>query len=322
MTIVSRKAVSRSCLKESERERIDDHPRQPGRVENPFLQVEVPGAVLLRQQAALQAVGQAGDGAVQRRELLVEEGAQPVELLRRAEVLRVHDLVVLGGEDLVVDLRLVAAAEIGAARFAGRLLVGGAVVLGEILRAGVGLLGGARILLLALALHLLVGGILHLLLGFAARGFAVLRRALGVVAALVVVAVGFRTELLAHVERDEQVTHRLGEGMLVFRHGAQPVELTPGLALDRLAPKLDDLARAFRRACAGQPLAHHQRERVLHRRFRLLGDVVENSRDGICPAAWRKGCSRTPSMRREPSASQRACSTASKIAFACRPSGE
>ena len=146
-------------LEGERRERVDDHARQPRRVEDALLEVEIPGAVLLREQAALQPVGEPRHGAVQGRELLVEEGAQPVQLLRRAEILGVHDLVVLGGEDLVVDLRLVAAADVGPARLAGRLLVGGAVVLGEILGRRIRVLGLAGLFLLAGRFGLLVGGI-------------------------------------------------------------------------------------------------------------------------------------------------------------------
>ena len=67
--------------------RVDDHPRQPRGVDQAFLEVEVPGAVLLRHQPPLQAVGEPPDGALEMGELLVEIGAQPVELGDVAEVL-------------------------------------------------------------------------------------------------------------------------------------------------------------------------------------------------------------------------------------------
>jgi hypothetical protein len=53
----------------------------------PFLEIEFPGAVLLRQQAALQAVGQLADDALQVRQLLVELLAQPVQLIGVAQIL-------------------------------------------------------------------------------------------------------------------------------------------------------------------------------------------------------------------------------------------
>src|SRR5262249_26533479 len=64
--------------------RIDDDAREPRGVEYAFFEVELPGAVLLRHQPALQAVGEAGDDALQMRKLLVEIAAQTVELLRLA----------------------------------------------------------------------------------------------------------------------------------------------------------------------------------------------------------------------------------------------
>ncbi len=55
---------------------IDDEARQARRVEIALFEVEIPGAVLLRHQAALQPVGKAPDSTLQMGELLVEEGAQ------------------------------------------------------------------------------------------------------------------------------------------------------------------------------------------------------------------------------------------------------
>ena len=75
--------------------RIDDDARQPRRIEQAFLQVELPGAVLLRHQAALQAVGQPRHHALQMRELLVEIAAQAIELFRLAQILGRHRLVEL-----------------------------------------------------------------------------------------------------------------------------------------------------------------------------------------------------------------------------------
>ena len=79
--------------------RVDDHPGQPRRVEQPLLLVEIPGAGLLRHQPALQPVGELGDRALQMDELLVEIGAQPPELLLVAQLRGLDLLVILGGED-------------------------------------------------------------------------------------------------------------------------------------------------------------------------------------------------------------------------------
>ena len=90
------------ALERERLERIDDDARQPRRIELPFLEVELPGAVLLRQQTPLQAVRETADHALQVGELLVEIGAQPRQLVGVAQVLGVDDLVELLRERLVV----------------------------------------------------------------------------------------------------------------------------------------------------------------------------------------------------------------------------
>src|SRR5271156_757474 len=90
---------------------IDDDAGEPRRIEQPLFQVELPGAVLLCHQAALQPVGETGDDALEMGELLVEIATQAIELLRLAQVLGGDGLVELGGEGTVVGAtRLVAAA--------------------------------------------------------------------------------------------------------------------------------------------------------------------------------------------------------------------
>ena len=95
VTTVSRKFVSFSRLNDSAMHRIDDDARQPRRIEQALFEVELPGAVLLRHQPALQPVGEPRHHALQVRELLVEIAAQPVELLRLAQILGVDGLVEL-----------------------------------------------------------------------------------------------------------------------------------------------------------------------------------------------------------------------------------
>ena len=91
-------------------QRIDDDARQPRRIELAFLQIEFPGAVLLRHQAPLQPVGKPRDHALQIRQLLVEIAAQAVEFLRLAQILGRDRLVELGGEGAIVrTARLVGA---------------------------------------------------------------------------------------------------------------------------------------------------------------------------------------------------------------------
>src|SRR5690606_1778690 len=73
-----------------------------------FLEVEMPGARLLRHQAALQAVGQLADDRLQVAELLIEMMAQPRELLGVAQIVGADDLVELLGECLVGRLAVMA----------------------------------------------------------------------------------------------------------------------------------------------------------------------------------------------------------------------
>src|SRR5437879_2886205 len=54
-------------------------------IEQALLEIELPGAVLLRHQPSLQPVGQARHHALQMRQLLVEITAQPLELFRLAQ---------------------------------------------------------------------------------------------------------------------------------------------------------------------------------------------------------------------------------------------
>src|SRR5581483_1289333 len=72
---------------------IDHHARQPRRIQDAFLEVELPGAVLLRHQPPLQPVGEPRHNALQMCELLVEIGAQPLQFVVIAQVLGRDDLV-------------------------------------------------------------------------------------------------------------------------------------------------------------------------------------------------------------------------------------
>ena len=74
---------------------VDHDPGQARGVEQALVEIELPGPGLLRQQAALQAVGQAADHALEAAELLVELAAQPGELERAAQLARLDHLVEL-----------------------------------------------------------------------------------------------------------------------------------------------------------------------------------------------------------------------------------
>ena len=81
------------ALERQRMQRIDDHARQPRRVEQTLVEVELPGAVLLRHQAPLQPIGEPRHDALQMRKLLVEIAAQALEFVRLAQVLGRHGLV-------------------------------------------------------------------------------------------------------------------------------------------------------------------------------------------------------------------------------------
>src|SRR5574338_1042448 len=85
--------------------RADDDARQPRRVEQTFLLVEVPASRLLRQQPPLQSVGEPADDVLQPAHLLVEIGPKPPKLLLVAQLFGLDDLVETGGEGLVACRR-------------------------------------------------------------------------------------------------------------------------------------------------------------------------------------------------------------------------
>ena len=83
------------ALETQRRHGVHDHARQPRRIEHTLFEVEIPGAVLLREQLALQLVGQTRDGRREVLQFLVEERAQALQFVRRRQILGV-DLLVAG----------------------------------------------------------------------------------------------------------------------------------------------------------------------------------------------------------------------------------
>src|SRR5262245_3842588 len=83
--------------------RIDDDAGKPRRIDHALVEIEVPAAILLGEKPALKPVGESGDGAMKRDELLVEKSAQAIELVRLAQLLGIDDLVVGAGEHLVAE---------------------------------------------------------------------------------------------------------------------------------------------------------------------------------------------------------------------------
>ncbi len=147
-------------------QRIDDDARQARRVEQALFQVEVPGAILLRHQAALQPVGKASDDALQVGELLVEIAAQAIKLLGLAQLLGRNGLVEAHRERPVVGaarlIRTIArpprlGGGLGLAHFGIVSHVGGGRVHG--LLGGLGGVGGRLGVLHAHLFHVLgIGG--------------------------------------------------------------------------------------------------------------------------------------------------------------------
>ncbi len=254
---------------------IGHHPRQPRRIEHAFLEVELPGAVLLRHQAALQPVGEPRDDALQMRELLVEIAAQPFQFVVVAEILGRDHLVEFRREGMIFrPARLVDAARIRPRRFARGLVVAEFAVVEGV--AGGGLRAFHR------AFRHFVGRRLRLIGAHLLRRVAV-GRALGTglvilaVAAfvLVFVVVGLGVAVVAEFERRQQVMHGVAEFRLILGDAAQLIEPHADLVFQDRSPEIDHLARCRGRREPGQPLAYQHRQRVRQRRVGAVGDFVE-----------------------------------------------
>ena len=74
---------------------VGDDAGEPRGIKRALVEVELPRAVLLCHQAALQAVGELADHALQVAELLVEVIAQAAEFLGVAQLVGIDDLVEL-----------------------------------------------------------------------------------------------------------------------------------------------------------------------------------------------------------------------------------
>ncbi len=96
-----------------------------------------------------------------------------------------------------------------------------------------------------------------------------------IVLAFILFVVGIAAAVVAHVQRVEQVVHGVAELALVLDHAFEPVEIAPGAILDQRPPQIDQLFRVRGRRHAGEPLAHHERQRLLDRRVAALCDLIE-----------------------------------------------
>src|SRR5690606_2738802 len=232
----------------------------------------LPAAALLRHQAALQLVGQPRHGAGEAFELLVEDAAQLVELLGRAELARLDDLVELLGEGLVAELvgELV---RNGAGRWrVGRILAGlarllfvGLVEIGFRALDIAGLFGLARGLVLVglgvLALAFALFGIFLVVL--AALGFLVVTLFAVLALAVVEVAVGDERQVA------QQLPGGAAEQVLVLELAQETGQRIAGLFLDLLAPQVHQCVARGRDRDASDTLAQDEAERLRDRRIGL-----------------------------------------------------
>src|SRR4051812_15625162 len=157
------------------------------------------------------------------RELLVEIGTQPLQLVMVAEVLGGDDLVELRREGVILrPARLVLAVRIRPRRLARRLVVAKLAVVEGV--GGRGLRAFHRALAHLLARRLrLIGA--HLLRGVGigrALGAGLIVVAVLIVLVLVIVfAIG--AALVADIERRQQIMHGVAEPGLVLDQGIEPV---------------------------------------------------------------------------------------------------
>ncbi|MGY4431733.1 hypothetical protein ACVWWO_004210 [Bradyrhizobium sp. F1.13.1] len=231
--------------------------------------------VLLRHQPALEPVGETGDDALQMRELLVEIGAQALQLVMIAEVFGGDDLVELRREGVVFrPARLVLAVRIRPRRLARRLVVAEFAVVEGVGGRGLRAFHRALAHLLARRLGLISA---HLLRGVGigrALGAGLIVVAVLVLVVLVIVfAVG--AALVADLERRQEIMHGIAEPGLVLDHGIEPVEPPADLVFEDGTPEIDHLLGSRGRRHAGQAFAHQHRQRVGERRVGAIGDLVE-----------------------------------------------
>jgi hypothetical protein len=239
-------------------QRIDDDARQPRRIEQALLQVELPGAILLRQEKPLQPVGEACDHALKMRELLVEVAAQAIELFGLAQFLGADGFVEPRRERPIIrPTRLIA-------RVTWTPWLGSALRIGHF--GIVSHLGGRRVDRLRGAIGQFVGrcfGFGRQLFAFGRiRGLAVLSGLILLIAVLALFAflfVGFGRPILAHIQAVEQIVHDIAKAALIVKYAFEPIEIAAGALLDQRPPQLDELARGRRRRLPGEALAHHHR---------------------------------------------------------------
>ena len=252
-----------------------DHAGQPRGIQQAFFLIEIPAAVLLRHQAALQAMGQLGDGALQIGELLIEELTQAGELFLIGQIGGLHDLVEPVGPDVIAKIgRLVPVRAIGAYGLHALIAHIAFHHLAIVVHLAVGLLFavpfgivvglGAHFGLAAVALLL----VLVLLLVFGQVVF--------ILVAAILALIGFDVAL-SQIEMFQHGLGERGKGALIVQRHAQRIQIVPGALLDPVPHHVQPGLRRLGGRLPGQPLAHDQlqrgRQRHIVARF--------GARDGI-----------------------------------------
>ena len=143
-------------------------------------------------------------------------------------------------------------------------------------------------------------------------------RVFGILAALV--GVGRVDIAFGEVEMLEHRLRQRGKGVLVVEREAKGIEIAARFLLDPAAQHIDAFCGNRRHGLAGQPFADDKRQRGRNRH--LVGGL--RAGDGVGAKLEIERMSRlaaTPAILRDPSASTRAFSTASKAAPAIASDG-
>ena len=238
------------------------NPSQPRGVEHPLFLVESPTAVLLRHQAALQAVGEFGDDRLQARQLLIKIGAQAVQFVFVGKFGRGDRLVIFGRPDLVIALRqMVPIAALRGDRLhtvVAHLAVGTVLVI--------------HVLLVVICLGLFAFTVLRFAARFGLAGFAL--TFIIAFAVLFLFVVGIFTTLIGirwidiAIGQVQMLQHRLGQrgkGRLVIERHSQSVQIAARFVFDPATQHIDAFCRNIGDRDACEPFAHDQGKRGRNR---------------------------------------------------------
>ena len=237
----------------------------------------------MRLQPALQLVGEPADRAFQRVELLVEIGAQPFQLGRFGQVLGGDFLVVIGHEHPVIRVGL--GDRRRRRRFQRRLALGhlgifAHLLVGQVIHADLGL--GLVLLIVLGAFRVGVGVlILAVILTCGIGLFLVVGILLGLVVLVFVLAVGVVAQLVAIAQVADHLAGQLGKGGLVVQQRFDVFQRAAGLFLDKRAPQVHHVLRAFGQRASGGQVAHQIARRRGQWRIGGLADLVIAATGGV-----------------------------------------